>query len=275
MQPREPAGNEFGLVRLQVADEMPVQIKCCKRFDPGQRFLNPAFGEITLSESGGGPDHISGMSLADGNQPDIARQSAAPDRRGINRIAHRMQAIGERHSIKIILRHQASEYNRRQITRVAAIASHARKLGSLLDRDLLARLGVPHDFTSLPDICAVWQRVAPKPLSRHVHPARFVHGELTLHAEGAVWASQIRHARSALIASLRREPLFRSLTELQVRVRPRDTAAEPSTHTHCMPSLSKATRSLLQQTAEAMPDPDLRAALLRLAKTQPVAAKQS
>jgi hypothetical protein len=167
-----------------------------------------------------------------------------------------------------ILRHMPSEYNRGQITRVAAIASHARKLGSLLDRDLLARLGVPHDFTALPEICAAWQRVAPQPLSRHVHPARFVHGELTLHADGAVWASQIRHARSALIASLRREPLFRSLTELQVRVRPRDTAPEALARTRSMPSLSKATRSLLQQTAETMPDPDLRAALLRLAETQ-------
>lgn len=83
-----------------------------------------------------------------------------------------------------------------------------------------------------------------------------------------MWASQMRHARSALITSLRREPLFRSLMELQVRVRPRESAPEALARAQGPHALSAATRSLLQQTAAATSDLSLRAALLRLAETR-------
>lgn len=109
-------------------------------------------------------------------------------------------------------------------------------------------------------------RSAPEILRAHVQPVRFANGELSLRADGAAWATRIRHSRMALIAALRREPIFRSLMEVQVRVVPPGSAARmaDATPRRAAP-LSPATRSLLREVAASTADPGLRAALERLA----------
>lgn len=109
-------------------------------------------------------------------------------------------------------------------------------------------------------------RSAPEVLRAHVQPLRFANGELSLRADGAAWATRIRHSRTALIAALRREPVFRSLMEVQVRVVPSGTAAwtADAVPRRAAP-LSAATRSLLREVAAGTADPGLRAALARLA----------
>jgi len=109
-------------------------------------------------------------------------------------------------------------------------------------------------------------RSAPEVLRAHVQPVRFANGELSLRADGAAWATRIRHSRTALISALGREPVFRSLMEVQVRVMPSGAAART---TDVAPRraapLSPATRSLLREVASGTADPGLRAALVRLA----------
>ena len=143
---------------------------------------------------------------------------------------------------------------------------HARRIGTLVNRDLLSRLGLPHDLKSLPEICEAWTRSAPEILRAHVQPVRFANGELSLRANGAAWATRIRHSRMALISALRREPVFRSLMEVQVRVVPPGSAAHmaDAAPRRAVP-LSRATRSLLREVAASTADPGLRAALERLA----------
>jgi hypothetical protein len=144
---------------------------------------------------------------------------------------------------------------------------YARRIDTLVNRDLLARLGLPPDLRLLPDICAAWMRSAPEILRDTVQPVRYANGELSLRASGAAWATRIRHSRTALIAALRREPVFRSLVGVQVRVVPSSTPVSSNSPARRAAPLSSATRKLLRDVAAGTADPALRAAIARLAES--------
>ena len=67
------AGGLSGLVRLQVADQMPLQRVIGRLGNFLQGFLHLVFAEIALPGVGGGTNGVDGMGLGDGDQPDVIR----------------------------------------------------------------------------------------------------------------------------------------------------------------------------------------------------------
>jgi len=116
-----------------------------------------------------------------------------------------------------------------------------------------------------------WSRCMPAPLSEHTFPRQYEQGSLTIAAYSAAWASRLRQQQTGLIERLRREPGMAALRDLSVRIVPKgesDPAAELRTlfeHRKPPQRLSPESARLLREVADRVSDPDLSAALNRLA----------
>ena len=141
----------------------------------------------------------------------------------------------------------------------------ARKIGSLLSALKLSELGMPPDVARLPEIIAAWTSAVGPLLAEQVRPIRYTEGKLLLRASSAVWVSKVRHLHETLTQELRRQPLFRELIGIEVRAAPRQRSA-PGIKTTTARELSAETRQLLDAVSVETDDPDLRAALARLAR---------
>jgi hypothetical protein len=109
-----------------------------------------------------------------------------------------------------------------------------------------------------------WLSSISEPLASHAHPVRYEAGVLIIHADTAAWASRLRHQYSTFISALRRNYALRDMTDLRVRVVPRSTDAPSPTRARSR--LSATAGRIIERTADAITDPDLRAALRRLAQ---------
>lgn len=150
--------------------------------------------------------------------------------------------------------------------------SGPRSIRAHLQPDLLQRLGRELDEASR--LGLAWSRVLPAPLSEQTRPRHYEHGRLTVSAPSAAWASRLRQQQASLIERLQREPGLTGLRELVVQIAPKgesDTVAELRTlakSTRRAPArLTPQTAQLLREVAERVSDPELRAALERLALT--------
>lgn len=142
----------------------------------------------------------------------------------------------------------------------------AKRIGSLISPLALRELGIPPDVARLSEITAAWTEVVGDELARHVRPIRYTGGKLILRAGSAVWVSKLRHSHETFTRALRRQPLFRDLTGIEVRSAPLDRGAVKKPVTPARP-LSANTRKLLKSVADDIQDPELRAALVRLGRT--------
>lgn len=143
--------------------------------------------------------------------------------------------------------------------------SGAKRIGSLISPIALRELGIPPDVARLSEIIAAWTDVVGGELAQHVRPIRYIGGKLILRAGSAVWVSKLRHSHDRVARELRRQPLFRELTGIEVRAAPTDRAGAKKKVTTARP-LSADTRRLLQAVAADIDDPALRAALARLGR---------
>jgi len=141
----------------------------------------------------------------------------------------------------------------------------ARKIGSLLSALKLSELGMPPDVARLPEIVAAWTQAVGPVLAEQVRPIRYTEGRLLLRASSPVWVSKVRHLHETLTQELRRQPLFRELTGLEVRAAPRQ-GKRSETKSSAAHELTADTRQLLNAISNEIADPDLRAALARLAR---------
>jgi hypothetical protein len=141
----------------------------------------------------------------------------------------------------------------------------AKRIGSLITPLTLRDLGMPPDIARLPEVAAAWGEAAGPELAAHVKPIRYTGGKLVLRAASAVWVSKVRHSHETLTRALRRQPLFKELTGLEVRAAPPDRARQKKS-AHGAPALSTETRKLLESVAGDVADPELRAALTRLGR---------
>ena len=141
----------------------------------------------------------------------------------------------------------------------------ARKIGSLLSALKLSELGMPPDVARLPEIIAAWTSAVGPVLAEQVRPIRYTEGKLLLRASSAVWVSKVRHLHETLTQELRRQALFRELIGIEVRAAPRQRST-PGIKTTTARGLSAETRKLLDAVSVETDDPDLRAALARLAR---------
>lgn len=112
----------------------------------------------------------------------------------------------------------------------------------------------------------IWAAAVAEALAAHAYPVRYAAGLLFVHVDTPAWASRLRHQQSALISALRRDPALRDLTELRVRVVPPESAETPTADRRAPSRLSAQAAKVIERTAVAISDPDLRAALERLAQ---------
>lgn len=142
----------------------------------------------------------------------------------------------------------------------------SRRIGSYLSREVLARLGMPADLADLPRVCTAWDATVGEPMCEHVQPIRYADGCLKLRTDSSVWASKLRHQHAALLKALRVHEAFKDLKRLHISVQPLAQAELPGARRQRVAYPSTATRALLQDTAAHIHDPELAAALKRLAR---------
>ncbi len=96
----------------------------------------------------------------------------------------------------------------------------------------------------------------------HCHVASWREGTLLLIVTDGHWATRLRYQQNRLQRQLQQTDVFSSLTRILFKVQP--VTGVPRTGGHVMDISSKSAENI-QATAEGISDPNLRAALERLA----------
>lgn len=107
-------------------------------------------------------------------------------------------------------------------------------------------------------------RQLPAPLGKHVTVANVHQDTLVLNTASPVWASRLRYLTPAILDFVRSRPGFETLRSVRVRISMPDSAA-PVRHSRSPLRPSQASAAHLRHVGESIPDPALRAALMRLA----------
>lgn len=133
----------------------------------------------------------------------------------------------------------------------AALLREARSLHSLLDEaQRLSRLQQLLDELL-------------EPIAReHCRIAVWKEGKLLLIVSDGHWATRLRYQEKRLLRQLQSQAEFSGLQRITIKVRPPAAPAQAAGH---QPSLSPNAARAIQDSAEAISDPKLRAALERLA----------
>ncbi len=145
------------------------------------------------------------------------------------------------------------------------------RLGAYLPADLSAALNRRADEGLR--LRQAWISTIPEPLASHAYPVRYAAGLLFVHADTPAWAGRLRHQQPAFVEALRRASVLHDLTDLRVRVVPLDSAnaigdSQPKVR-RPKSRLSAKAALVIEGSASAIADPDLRAALRRLAQRDP------
>lgn len=111
-----------------------------------------------------------------------------------------------------------------------------------------------------------WEQVAGKDLAGHSYPVRIDGATLLVHADGALWANQIRHRYSDYLQALQRFPELRQLKDLRVRIVPVRPLEKPGPSVSERPRLSGDAGKVIEGVAQGIADEKLRDALLRLSR---------
>jgi hypothetical protein len=104
----------------------------------------------------------------------------------------------------------------------------------------------------------------PDYLAPHCQAAVLDAGRLTLYAASPAWASRLRYLTGELKRGLQTD--ITGLREVRTRVIGGDALPRPGPKPDPARPLSAQNREMLRATAEGLRDPDLRAALRRLAR---------
>jgi hypothetical protein len=133
-----------------------------------------------------------------------------------------------------------------------------------LSNEILRRFGGQLD--RLGSLRARWHRLVGQPMAGHSEPTCFEGGRLTVTVPSPAWASRLRQQEAGLVRALRTDPEFRALRDIKMRVQPTDPVMKLSPATTRGPSrISSQAARLVRSVAETVDDPQLRAALERLA----------
>lgn len=102
-----------------------------------------------------------------------------------------------------------------------------------------------------------------EPVARaHCRVAVWKEGRLLLIVSDGHWATRLRYQEKRLLRQLQSQAAFSGLQRITIKVRP---PAAPEQPPRAKPSLSAAAAKAIQDSADAISDPQLRAALERLA----------
>jgi hypothetical protein len=111
-----------------------------------------------------------------------------------------------------------------------------------------------------------WHAFVGEPLASHVHPVRYTGGLLFVHVNTPAWASRLRHEKPGLLDLLRKCALFRGIADIRFRVMPVDPSVVRAQGPAQPSRLSGKAAQVVAQTAANIANPELRAALERLAR---------
>ena len=132
-----------------------------------------------------------------------------------------------------------------------------------LSNEILRRFGGQLD--RLGSLRARWPGLVGEPMSGHSEPTNFEGGRLTVTVRSPAWASRLRQQEVALVRSLRADPAFRALRDIKVRIEPTDPIIKPVPQPRGTSRVPTQAARLVRSVAETVTDPQLRAALERLA----------
>lgn len=104
-------------------------------------------------------------------------------------------------------------------------------------------------------------------LAHHCRVANLRRGVLVIQVDSPAWATRLRYRLPALQAVLAALPELQPLETIRLKVAPQGVPAAPVRPTPAV--LPDAAAVALGQTAAGIDDPDLKAALLRLARHRP------
>lgn len=153
------------------------------------------------------------------------------------------------------------------ISRIRKKAPHARTDPGLKPLEAFVSSGIFTHIQQRRDwlqaLHTAWQQHAGLPLASHTRPVSYRSGRLLVYADGSIWADRVRQQHDRLMQTLRQDPLFEGLMQVSVRVAPSETAP-PRAVKRRGARLSATSATLIDSTATAIDDPELRAALQRL-----------
>ncbi len=139
-----------------------------------------------------------------------------------------------------------------------------RRLASYVPAAMLAEAGRRAQW--LQELGGLWESLVGASLAPHSTPVGYRGGRLTIQADAPVWADRLRRQQRRLLHTLQGRPVFADLSEIRIRVRPREGAPGQAPPKGAGPGLSSQSAALLAALAEAVPDPELGAALRRLSR---------
>ncbi len=114
------------------------------------------------------------------------------------------------------------------------------------------------------ELGGLWQGLVGTALATHSAPVSYRGGRLTVLVDAPVWADHLRRQQRRLLNTLQNRPVFADLTEIRIRVRPREGASRTGPPKGPGPGLSGRSAAVIAAIADAVPDPELGAALRRL-----------
>lgn len=109
-----------------------------------------------------------------------------------------------------------------------------------------------------------------KSFSRHYQVASYTHGKLVLVTHSTAWATRMRYLMPDLIKKLRKDSVFAELKAIICLIDPgihQFFESSPPLPEEKPPRLTESTRALLRRVSNSISSPELRASLLRLAKS--------
>jgi|GEM_PF-2989667 hypothetical protein len=112
----------------------------------------------------------------------------------------------------------------------------------------------------------LWEQVVGPDLAKHSYAVRLEGRCLLIHADGSLWANQIRHRYAEYVERLQQFPELRQLAELRVRVVPASSVVRPRASPTVRPQLSQGAGKVIEGVAQGIEDETLREALLRLSR---------
>ena len=109
-----------------------------------------------------------------------------------------------------------------------------------------------------------WRDILPNPACNFIRPAFFKEGALTVWVHSPVWANWLRHRHNSILSCLQQQGLPKVHT-INVRLSlHRNIDTKPATGRK---QPNEETRHIIEQTAQAIPDPELSKSLQRLVQT--------
>lgn len=138
-----------------------------------------------------------------------------------------------------------------------------RPIRRLLETEVRSLNGLMEHARRLERLAREIRAALPHPLADHCRLANVRRGSLILQVDSAAWATRLRYQVPGLLKQFRKHASLAQVTDIKIRVTPPDSpkSIRPFRSARLSPSSAK----MLMDTAEAITDPDLGAALRRLA----------